>query len=94
MPNRKFSKEFMQSVLWEGEEGTEIIEDEIIDHTRWQVHHNLIFSFEGKFWSTFYSVGATEQQDECAWEYETEINCEEVEKVEVVKTEWQSVKGD
>lgn len=86
---RVFDKEFMlEEILW----GDKVVEDEITDHSRWSVHHYLIFEHEGKFWETSYSVGATEQQDERPWEYEDEVECVEVEKVEIVKTEWKAVK--
>jgi len=33
-------------------------------------------------------------QDESPWEFEDEAECAEVEKVEVVKYEWKSVKDE
>lgn len=87
---RKFTKDEMLDFL-EGNEG-EVILDEIEDTSRWSVHHHLIFKFENKFWSAYYSRGATEQQDESPWEYETEVECVEVEPVEKVVTVYQPVK--
>jgi hypothetical protein len=80
---RVFDKEFMQLVLWEDKEGTEILENKIYDTSRWSNHYNLVFSFEGKIYETDYSVGATESQDERAWEYDTDVTCWEVEAKEV-----------
>jgi hypothetical protein len=57
------------------------IEDTIVDHRRWSVDHNIIFKKDEKYYRTSYSVGATEQQDERPWEYEDEVECEEVQKV-------------
>ena len=55
------------------------LEDNIVDHGRWNVQHELIFKWtDGKVYRTFYSVGATEYQPERAWMYEDEIKCEEV----------------
>jgi hypothetical protein len=92
---RKFSKEFMQGVIHGDTEDTEVIEDEIVDHTRWSVVHNMIFSYEGKHYETSYSRGATEMQDEQPYEYDgDEIEVLEVEKVAIVKHEWRPVKND
>jgi hypothetical protein len=80
-----------------------IIEDEIIDTTRWSVVHNLIFKDGDTVYETTYRVGATyspmkiittEMQDEWPWEYEDMVECYEVEPVEVTKIEYKYVKGD
>jgi len=43
----------------------------------------MVFETEGKFYETFYSVGATESQEERAYEYEPDdIECKEVFPVE------------
>ena len=50
----------------------EVIEDEIIDQSR-------------KFYETYYSCGATEQQEEYPYENDPdEIECDEVEPKEVI----------
>lgn len=64
------------------------IYDEITDNSRWSIYHKIVFEDDGKFWSTSYSVGATECQDERPWDYEDKIECYEVELKEVMKTEW------
>lgn len=64
------------------------IKDDIIDHQRWSVVHEIIFKDnDGKFYKTHYSEGATESQDESPWECDNDIECTEVElkKVEVLK---------
>lgn len=60
---------------------------EITDTSRWSIHYDCVFPYQGKFYKTSYSVGATESQDERHWQYEDEVECVEVElkKVEVVK---------
>lgn len=74
----KFKKEVLQEGAW-GDGPTKTIYQEIVDHRRWSVDHRRVFEFEGKFYVTFYSVGATESQDERAYEYdEDEIECAEV----------------
>ena len=50
-------------------EGLSLISDQITDTSRWSIHHDVIFEFNGKFYFTFYSEGATEYQDESPWEY-------------------------
>lgn len=67
------------------------IRDTIIDTTRWSIIHEIIFSHDNKFWKTTYSVGATENQDESPWEYETLVECIEVELVEKTIKTWQPV---
>lgn len=52
--------------------------DNITDHRRWSVVHQIVFEHEGKFYQTEYSVGATEKQDEGPWEYDDEVECEEL----------------
>jgi hypothetical protein len=68
------------------------IEDIIIDHTRWTVVHRIIFAYQDKFYETNYHVGATELQGMEIWEYDNEIDCVEVQKQEVVVTQWVEVK--
>ena len=57
---------------WGGPKST-ILLKEICDHTRWSVHYRLIFRIpdqpEGEAYEVYYSVGATESQDESPWEY-------------------------
>ena len=89
---RIFSKEFMQSVLWEEEEGSKILENKIEDTSRWSIIYSLVFSFENKIWECSYSVGAAECQDERPWEYDEEVECWEVRPVEKIVTIYEAVK--
>lgn len=68
-----------------------LIEDDIIDTTRWSIVHEIVFEDKGKFYMTTYSEGATEYQDERPWEYEDEIKCTEVELKEVKVKKWMPV---
>lgn len=89
MGKRVFDKKFLTNELFLPYEA---LEDKIIDNSRWSISHKIIFEHEGKFYSTYYSVGATEMQDESPWEYDKEVECWEVEKAKVIKEEWVSVK--
>ncbi|OAJ75188.1 hypothetical protein AYJ08_05865 [Brevibacillus sp. SKDU10] len=70
----------------------EVISDQIVDQSRWSVYHDIIFKWiDGKYYSTGYSVGATECQDERPWEYESEVECVEVHQVEKLVKVWEAV---
>ena len=86
-----FKKEFLrEEVLWGS---VEVVLDEMVDHSRWSVHHRLIFKFEDKYWETSYSVGATESQYESPWEYDDDvIKCKQVEPKAVQKIEYVPVR--
>lgn len=88
----KFSKKLLQDTVYEDTDETEVILDEVIDNSRWSINHKIIFKYKGKFYRSFYSVGATEQQCECAYEYSNnEIECDEVEQKEVTIKQWVEV---
>jgi hypothetical protein len=66
--------------------------DEITDTSRWSIHHRIVFLWtDGKYYTTTYSVGATESQDESPWEYDDDIACIEVEHVDVLRKSWEPV---
>lgn len=81
----KFKKEFMIDLVY-GEledEDASIVEDKIIETSRWSVIHKIVFKFNDKFYESNYSIGATEMQDEGPYEYsKNEIECPEVRLVE------------
>ena len=92
MKHRVFTKEIMQEIAWNDCKEAEIIEDNIIDTTRWSVVHEIVFKYEGKFYQSNYSKGATEQQDENPYEYDDEfIKCTEVEQKQVLVYQWVEV---
>lgn len=80
----KFQKEKLKDLVsYCVPEGFELVSDDITDTTRWSVLHYVVFKFDGKFYATGYSEGATEYQDESPFEYEPdEIECKEVFPVE------------
>lgn len=87
------TKELMEYGLpWDGYDGVEVIEDNVVDNSRWSIDHVLIFKWiDGKTYRTTYSVGATEIQDEAPWEYEKEVDCIEVHKVPRLIEVWEAV---
>lgn len=70
------------------EEDVEQLEDTVMGNSRWSVRHKLTVRIKDKFYQTTYSVGATEQQDEQPWEYDSEVNFTEVEQVEKIVKVW------
>lgn len=92
MATRTFKRDFMLDVLSNDIENAKVIKDEIYENSRWSIRSELIFKFENKFYSTCYSRGATEQQDESPWECDGEdIECLEVKPVEVTTIEYVSI---
>ena len=88
---KKFTKEFLIDKLDLPYNKEIVVEDTIEKTTRWSVIHNIIFKHEDKVYRTWYSEGATEQQDEGPWKYENEIECTEVVEVEVLTKVWKPV---
>lgn len=84
-----FKKEFLINEL---DLPYNAIEDKIVDNSRWSIHHEIIFEHEGKFYQAYYSVGATESQDEGPWEYDDEVDCTEVVQQEITVMAWVPVK--
>lgn len=82
------TRTFLKEQLLAQEVIDNAIEDIIVDTSRWSVRHEIVFAFGDKHFKTNYSVGATEQQDESPWEYESVIRCTEVELKEVVVKQW------
>jgi hypothetical protein len=61
----------------------EIVVDKITDTTRWSNHYYCVFKLGDKYYSTHYSEGATEMQDESPYEYDGEwVEVDEVKPVE------------
>jgi hypothetical protein len=62
--------------------------NEICDSGRWTISYRLVFSIDGIYYQTYYSEGATEMQDESAWEFEDEVECTIVEPKKVTVVEY------
>jgi len=80
----KFDKETACIILDGDDDNYKIIENEIISTGRWTINYRLIIKrlSDGKFFKSTYRVGATESQDESAWEYDDEVTFTEVFPVE------------
>mgnify|MGYP001559871906 CR=1 FL=1 len=86
----KFAKSYLIDEVLEGEG---LLQDIITGNGRWSIDHTIVFEFENKFYESNYRVGATEQQDESPYEYESdEIECPEVMPVEVTHIEYHRIK--
>lgn len=80
---------------WEpGVPNVKKVHSEMIDTSRWSHIHEVVYEdlTTGKFWHSTYSTGATECQDERAYEHDGEvIEFDEVVPVEVTTIEYRSV---
>lgn len=90
----KFEKEFLSELVcfyandaYDAFEDFTVIQNELTGSSRWSKHFELIFKDNktNKFYSSSYSRGATECQDERPYEHEgNEIECVEVVPKEVI----------
>jgi hypothetical protein len=75
-----FTKETLQLLVEdEASEDFTIMYRTIVSKSRWSVRYEMIFHFKGSYYRTYYSVGATEYQDESPYEHDD--NLVEVEEV-------------
>jgi len=74
-------------------DGFEVMVNEMVDTSRWSINHRLVVldRESSSYWETYYSVGATEMQDERPFEWEGEVEFDEVEPVEVIRVEYRRV---
>lgn len=91
MPHIIVSEEEARNILYGEVEDSKVIQDTIEGNSRWAIDHELIVQYKGKYYKTWYSVGATECQDQRPFEYEKEVKLIEVEQVEVTVKVWQNV---
>ena len=90
----KFLKEDLQALVWEDYDDTiwGVTEVNLVESSRWSLIYEMIFQYDGKFYKTSYSRGATECQDERPYEYDSDvIECAEVQPVQVTVTKWKEV---
>lgn len=68
----EIDREEALNIIWEDSEEFELIEDGIDETSRWSEQHGVIVKrlSDGKFFSSYYSQGLTEQQDERPWDDE------------------------
>ena len=84
-----FSKDYLRDEL---DLPSSALVDDVIDNSRWSIHHKIVFEDKGKFYQTYYSEGATEMQDESPWEYDDDVECTEVELRDIKVKKWMPVK--
>ena len=83
----EFTKEFLLDCVYgelnDSVGDIEVIENKLIDNSRWSLHYRMIFRMKDQYYETFYSRGSTEYQDESPYEYDGDmIECYEVVPVE------------
>ncbi len=69
---------------------SEAIKNTTDSTSRWSSHHTIVFLYDGKFYTTSYSQGLTESQDESPWDNVTEVECIEVHLVEKIVKVWEA----
>ena len=76
---KEVAKELVYCSVGAEYEGFKVIQNAITGHGRWSIYYILTLEMDGKFYQHGYSIGATESQDESAFEYDKdEIEFEEV----------------
>ncbi|MCK4815452.1 hypothetical protein KA005_06760 [bacterium] len=91
----KFAVETLRELSCEEAENYATVKETVVDTGRWTIQYEVIFKdlTTGKHYRTYWQRGATEYQDEQPFEYDKgEIDCDEVELVEVMVKEWRKVK--
>lgn len=91
----KFKREFMQRLAYDDiyPKEAEVIENKIISVGRWDIHYEIVFKTNSKYYRSYYSIGATENQDNQPYEYDgNEIECEEVVPYEETVVRFKKVK--
>jgi len=74
----------------------EEVSSHITDLRRWSVHRIGVFKHNktGYFYQVSWSAGATEQQTEVPFEYETTVNFKKVIPIKKMKTVWIEAKDE
>lgn len=80
----KFNSQIARSIVNEDHEDFDVIETNLVDSSRWSLIYEVVIQrkSDGKYFHSGYSVGATEGQDERAYEYDNDPTFGEVFKVE------------
>lgn len=95
MPSRKFSREFMDDEVvdnrWNKDTTVKVIQEKIVDTSRWTNIYEIIFEYEGKFYQVLRVEPATECQECDSWQYVDEVECMEVHPVEKMVTVYEPV---
>lgn len=64
-------KDEAKDIIWGDDPAFETVHKEAVDTSRWSIQYEIVVrrKSDGKFFRDFYSVGATEQQDEGPYDY-------------------------
>lgn len=97
---KTYPKSVLQELLWDGWYNAggiyvETVKDEIVDTSRWSIHHEIIFRDinEDKYYSVSYSKGATEMQEESPFDDEPDdVEVSEVTPIKQIVTTYGSGK--
>lgn len=89
----KLTGEEAREIVEEANEDWKEIESKIVDNSRWSIHHKGVFQYipTGKYYEFYWSVGATEYQEEQPFEYDKEVEALEVHQVPEVVQVWRTV---
>lgn len=88
----KLTQQEAQNIVNEDHEDFHVIKDDITSTGRWTIYKDAIVKriSDGKLFKTSYSVGATESQDQYAYDYDEPIFKEVIPKeVVVIKYAWE-----
>lgn len=77
--NEKFDEDEIKEMCW-GEVG-KVLEVNVVDQGRWTISKELIFEVGSRFFSVFWTEGATEQQYDCEEYPDYPVEVRRVEKV-------------
>lgn len=86
----KLTPEEARSIVWEDHDDWEMVQKDITGKNRWSIDYSGIFKNlpTNKYYMFEWSTGATEQQDEQAYEYDKEVEVVEVVEKEVMVKKW------
>lgn len=68
----EFSNEDAKDIAYGDHDDFNVVSDEMIDHRRWSITHEVIVQriSDSKYFKSQYSIGATESQDQFAYDYD------------------------
>lgn len=76
-------------------DGYTVIEDKIVDVSRWSIIHRMVFEHNGEYYETAYRRGATEMQDENPYEFDGDmVKCAKVIPVTKTIIAYEHVRGE
>ena len=90
---KNLSGEQARAIVQENTRRFKVVEEHITGSRRWSLEYTTIIldTVNDKYYKTYYSIAATECQEEEPYEYEDNVCFVEVEKVSVESYEWKPV---